>query len=68
MRSAVLVAVSLWALVPLVHGYCFHSLVEKGATHCQDSTDKTWHAVGSTWTNSECVQCSCNTNSMECCD
>ncbi|KAI4889135.1 hypothetical protein NFI96_015147 [Prochilodus magdalenae] len=67
-RSAVLVAVSLCALVPLVHGSCFHSLVEKGATHCQDLTDKNWHAVGSPWTNSKCIKCSCKTRSMKCCD
>ncbi|KAI4901891.1 hypothetical protein NFI96_023079 [Prochilodus magdalenae] len=68
MRAAVLVAVSLCALVPLVHGYCFQSLLKKGARYCQDLTDKNWHAVGSTWTNSKCIKCSCDTSSMDCCD
>ncbi|KAJ8380066.1 hypothetical protein SKAU_G00008440 [Synaphobranchus kaupii] len=35
-----------------------------GATHCQDIVDKTWHAIGSTWRNSACQDCSCN----GCCD
>ncbi|XP_061115452.1 beta-microseminoprotein-like, partial [Conger conger] len=35
-----------------------------GETHCQDHVDHTWHAIGSTWRNSECQDCSCG----RCCD
>uniref|UniRef100_A0A3B1J243 Beta-microseminoprotein n=1 Tax=Astyanax mexicanus TaxID=7994 RepID=A0A3B1J243_ASTMX len=35
-------------------------LPSTGATHCQDDVDKTWHAVGSSWTNSRCDQCRCS--------
>ncbi|XP_056151180.1 prostate-associated microseminoprotein-like [Lampris incognitus] len=31
----------------------------QGITHCQDEWDKTWHAVGSKWRNSACMDCSC---------
>uniref|UniRef100_A0A3Q3J881 Beta-microseminoprotein n=1 Tax=Monopterus albus TaxID=43700 RepID=A0A3Q3J881_MONAL len=30
------------------------------ATHCQDYYDKNWHAVGSTWRNSACMDCTCS--------
>uniref|UniRef100_A0A3B4U5R2 Beta-microseminoprotein n=1 Tax=Seriola dumerili TaxID=41447 RepID=A0A3B4U5R2_SERDU len=33
-------------------------------THCQDPVDKTWHAIGSKWRNSRCMDCTCN----RCCD
>uniref|UniRef100_A0A4W6G782 Beta-microseminoprotein n=1 Tax=Lates calcarifer TaxID=8187 RepID=A0A4W6G782_LATCA len=29
-------------------------------THCMDNVEKTWHAVGSKWRNSLCMDCSCN--------
>ncbi|XP_037392055.1 beta-microseminoprotein isoform X2 [Pygocentrus nattereri] len=67
MRSAVLV-LGLCALFPLFCGACFISQLEEGATHCQDETDKTWHAVGSSWRNSQCVECSCESNLMTCCE
>ncbi|XP_063051524.1 prostate-associated microseminoprotein-like isoform X1 [Engraulis encrasicolus] len=35
---------------------------------CQDDTDKDWHEVGSSWTNSQCMECSCGTGGMGCCD
>uniref|UniRef100_A0A8C4HUB5 Beta-microseminoprotein n=1 Tax=Dicentrarchus labrax TaxID=13489 RepID=A0A8C4HUB5_DICLA len=37
-------------------------------THCMDTSDYTWHAVGSTWRNSECMVCSCGLFELECCD
>lgn len=28
-------------------------------THCKDDKDNTWHAVGSSWRNSQCMDCDC---------
>uniref|UniRef100_A0A3P8WCU8 Beta-microseminoprotein-like n=1 Tax=Cynoglossus semilaevis TaxID=244447 RepID=A0A3P8WCU8_CYNSE len=28
--------------------------------HCKDDTDETWHAVGSSWRNSACMDCTCS--------
>jgi len=38
--------------------------MKAGMTHCQDDVDKTWHPVGSSWRNSECMDCDCG----GCCD
>ncbi|KAG9270448.1 beta-microseminoprotein [Astyanax mexicanus] len=66
-RSAVLV-LGLCALVPLVYGACYRSLPEFGATECIDETDQTAHEVGSSWTNSKCIDCNCEPDGMTCCD
>lgn len=60
MKSAVFVGFVLFALVPLINAYCWQELLKFRATHCQDDVDKTWHGVGSSWTNSRCDQCSCS--------
>ncbi|KAG7491122.1 hypothetical protein JOB18_049102 [Solea senegalensis] len=52
-------AVLLCSLLPLCNAYCYVMEVKQGATHCQDVTDKTWHPVGSSWRNSDCMDCSC---------
>ncbi|XP_029685250.1 beta-microseminoprotein-like [Takifugu rubripes] len=31
----------------------------KDMTHCMDETDGTWHAIGSSWRDSECMDCTC---------
>ncbi|XP_070819953.1 beta-microseminoprotein-like [Chaetodon trifascialis] len=49
----------LCALVSLSNAQCFYKVVKPDMTHCQDEVDKTWHAVGSQWRNSECMDCSC---------
>ncbi|KAL7827344.1 hypothetical protein SRHO_G00330620 [Serrasalmus rhombeus] len=67
MRS-VFVGLVLFALVPLNDAACFTALLKAGATHCQDLLDKTWHPVGSSWTNSKCDQCGCSADGMHCCD
>ncbi|KAL7827345.1 hypothetical protein SRHO_G00330630 [Serrasalmus rhombeus] len=67
MRS-VFVGLVLFALVPLNDAACFTALLNAGATHCQDLLDKTWHPVGSSWTNSKCDQCGCSADGMRCCD
>uniref|UniRef100_A0AAZ3PKJ3 Uncharacterized protein n=1 Tax=Oncorhynchus tshawytscha TaxID=74940 RepID=A0AAZ3PKJ3_ONCTS len=29
-------------------------------THCRDDKDETWHPIGSSWRNSDCMDCTCN--------
>ncbi|KAL7827343.1 hypothetical protein SRHO_G00330610 [Serrasalmus rhombeus] len=67
LRRAVFVELVLFALVPLNDGGCWLGLLKKDGTHCQDSVDRTWHAVGSAWTNSRCHNCECDTDYMACC-
>uniref|UniRef100_A0A3Q1GYE9 Beta-microseminoprotein n=1 Tax=Anabas testudineus TaxID=64144 RepID=A0A3Q1GYE9_ANATE len=55
--------VLLCTLLPLSDAACYRKLVEPGITHCQDDSDLTWHAVGSQWRNSRCMDCTCE----ECC-
>ncbi|KAK7934168.1 hypothetical protein WMY93_005064 [Mugilogobius chulae] len=53
--------VLLCAVVSLSHGFCMSKPdVKPGATHCVDHVDNTWHAVGSTWINSDCLECDCS--------
>nr|XP_055025014.1 beta-microseminoprotein-like [Misgurnus anguillicaudatus] len=66
MRSVVL-GVFLCAVLSLVHPQCFSSPHTAGVKFCQDTTDKTWHPVGTTWRNSKCMDCDCTAESMNCC-
>uniref|UniRef100_A0A8C4HUF0 Beta-microseminoprotein n=1 Tax=Dicentrarchus labrax TaxID=13489 RepID=A0A8C4HUF0_DICLA len=52
-------ALLLCALLSLSNAQCFTRILKPGMTHCQDNVDNTWHAVGSSWRNSECMDCSC---------
>nr|XP_046243108.1 beta-microseminoprotein-like [Scatophagus argus] len=45
---------------PHSNASCFFRHMDPGITHCQDTMDKTWHAVGSMWRNSYCLDCSCS--------
>ncbi|XP_077080385.1 beta-microseminoprotein-like [Siphateles boraxobius] len=66
MRSVVL-GLFLCTVLPLVDAAC--SLTQhKTDKFCQDSTDKTWHPIGSSWRSSKCMDCECSANSMSCCD
>ncbi|XP_018525243.1 beta-microseminoprotein-like [Lates calcarifer] len=56
-------AVLLCGLLSLSNAFCYFKVIEPGTTHCQDNEDKTWHAVGSTWRNSKCMDCDCS----QCC-
>ncbi|XP_053180746.1 beta-microseminoprotein-like [Scomber japonicus] len=60
-------ALLLCSLPSLSDAACYRKAVKlelgKPQTHCQDDVDKTWHPVGSTWRNSECMDCDCT----ECC-
>ncbi|MCI4388477.1 hypothetical protein PGIGA_G00086500 [Pangasianodon gigas] len=65
--KSVFVGFVLLALVTVSHAACWSARIN-GATHCQDTVDKTWHPVGSSWTNRKCTKCSCDANLMKCCD
>ncbi|KAG1949256.1 hypothetical protein F2P79_012051 [Pimephales promelas] len=58
----------LCAVLPLVNAGCSIMAHNKEDKFCRDSTDKTWHPVGSTWRNSKCMDCNCVDDSMRCCD
>ncbi|GAA6220973.1 beta-microseminoprotein-like isoform X2 [Lates japonicus] len=53
-----------WALLhcalPSVTQQYFNNIMNPEGTHCMDDVEKTWHAVGSKWRNSLCMDCSCN--------
>ncbi|XP_037633217.1 beta-microseminoprotein-like [Sebastes umbrosus] len=53
-------ALLLCALASLSNAYCFLKPMKQGVTHCQDDVDQTWHAVGSSWRNSNCMDCDCS--------
>uniref|UniRef100_A0A3B3S122 Beta-microseminoprotein n=1 Tax=Paramormyrops kingsleyae TaxID=1676925 RepID=A0A3B3S122_9TELE len=61
-QKLVTLALLLCALVLHSEASCFVQPLKPGmcATHCQDVIDKTWHAVGSSWRNSECLDCTCS--------
>ncbi|KAF7700869.1 small serum protein 2-like isoform X2 [Silurus meridionalis] len=68
LKSLVFVGFVLLAIISVSHAACWLNKNKAGATLCQDSVDKTWHKVGSTWKNSRCNQCSCNRDYTSCCD
>ncbi|KAM9456184.1 beta-microseminoprotein-like [Clarias gariepinus] len=68
LRMSLFVSFVLFAHIPLIHATCWSERLRPGVNHCIDKTDKTWHLVGSTWRNSVCEKCTCNTFSMDCCD
>uniref|UniRef100_A0A665W419 Beta-microseminoprotein n=1 Tax=Echeneis naucrates TaxID=173247 RepID=A0A665W419_ECHNA len=53
----------LCSLPSLTNAFCQRRSPIFGMTHCTDEVDNTWHAVGSSWRNSECMDCTCD----ECC-
>ncbi|XP_067250156.1 beta-microseminoprotein-like [Chanodichthys erythropterus] len=67
MRSVVW-GLFLCTVLPLVNAACFNAQHKTPVKFCQDSTDKTWHSVGSSWRNSKCMDCECSADSMSCCD
>ncbi|XP_038641594.1 beta-microseminoprotein-like [Scyliorhinus canicula] len=34
---------------------------------CKDDVDGTWHELGETWRNTDCMRCECSAESMSCC-
>ncbi|XP_037633219.1 beta-microseminoprotein J1-like [Sebastes umbrosus] len=56
-------ALLLCSLPSLSNAYCYRRFMKEGMTHCQDYEDETWHAVGSSWRNSRCMNCNCG----QCC-
>uniref|UniRef100_A0A8C6SAU5 Beta-microseminoprotein n=1 Tax=Neogobius melanostomus TaxID=47308 RepID=A0A8C6SAU5_9GOBI len=57
----VTLALLLCAVASLSNGFCYfkHPTLDEDKTHCQDDVDATWHAVGSSWRNSKCLDCTC---------
>ncbi|XP_044053929.1 beta-microseminoprotein-like [Siniperca chuatsi] len=53
-------ALLLCAVVSLTNAQCYNVAIKPGLTHCQDTVDKTWHPVGSSWRNSDCWDCTCS--------
>ncbi|XP_067084205.1 beta-microseminoprotein-like [Osmerus mordax] len=70
MRSLVL-GVLLCALPSMLNAACFVDQTQTpGKTHCWDSADKTWYAVGYNWRNRNCMNCICRYGiklEMRCC-
>ncbi|XP_046716486.1 small serum protein 2-like isoform X3 [Silurus meridionalis] len=67
LKSLVFVGFVLLSLISVSHAGCWLLEKKPGATRCQDSVDKTWHKVGSTWKNSRCDKCSCGIDFGSCC-
>ncbi|KAI4901890.1 hypothetical protein NFI96_023078 [Prochilodus magdalenae] len=68
LKRSVFVGLVLLAVIPLNDAACWVKNLNQGATRCQDYVDKTWHAVGSSWTNSRCEMCKCHNDILRCCD
>uniref|UniRef100_A0AAY5KIH5 Beta-microseminoprotein n=1 Tax=Esox lucius TaxID=8010 RepID=A0AAY5KIH5_ESOLU len=67
MRSLAL-AVALGAMLPLIHAYCWMKEPIGDMKQCLYDKDGTWHAIGSSWRTSDCMDCGCNDNgAMDCC-
>ncbi|XP_019741157.1 beta-microseminoprotein-like [Hippocampus comes] len=60
MRTYLCLALVLCAVLSLANGHCYQIQVEEGAGQCLDPTDNQWHPQGTTWRNSECMDCSCS--------
>ncbi|XP_056888801.1 beta-microseminoprotein-like isoform X2 [Takifugu flavidus] len=59
MKYLLALAVLTCAQVLPSHAFCYVKPMRKDMTHCMDETDGTWHAIGSSWRNSECMDCTC---------
>uniref|UniRef100_A0A3B4VA86 Beta-microseminoprotein-like n=1 Tax=Seriola dumerili TaxID=41447 RepID=A0A3B4VA86_SERDU len=65
LKKFLALALLLCSLPSLSNGACESWLPHSDwTTHCQDPVDKTWHAIGSKWRNSQCMDCTCS----GCCD
>ncbi|KAL1269315.1 hypothetical protein QQF64_031604 [Cirrhinus molitorella] len=67
MKSLALVLV-FCAFVSLSDSACSLTLLKSGENHCIDHYDNFKHLMGSTWTNRNCVKCTCSPGKMKCCD
>uniref|UniRef100_A0AAY5K2C2 Beta-microseminoprotein n=1 Tax=Esox lucius TaxID=8010 RepID=A0AAY5K2C2_ESOLU len=48
--------------------FILFSRIGDGIKQCLDTKDGTWHAIGSRWRTSDCMDCSCLDNGeMSCC-
>ncbi|XP_016898552.1 beta-microseminoprotein-like [Cynoglossus semilaevis] len=60
MSSMSLCVLLLCSLLPVANTFCYGKIPQPGVAHCKDDTDETWHAVGSSWRNSACMDCTCS--------
>ncbi|XP_057686870.1 beta-microseminoprotein-like [Corythoichthys intestinalis] len=60
MRRYLSLAFVVCAMLPSSYGFCTAKVQDQGKTHCFDEVDNKWHPVGSTWINSESMDCSCS--------
>ncbi|CDQ56705.1 unnamed protein product [Oncorhynchus mykiss] len=62
-KKSLALALILCVLLPLFHAFCYMkpmTLKPGMITHCRDDKDETWHPIGSSWRNSDCMDCTCN--------
>uniref|UniRef100_A0A8C5DKY7 Beta-microseminoprotein n=1 Tax=Gouania willdenowi TaxID=441366 RepID=A0A8C5DKY7_GOUWI len=59
-QKSLALALLLCAVLSLSQAQCFVKRAPPVKTCCQDDTDKTWHPVGSSWRNSQCMDCTCS--------
>ncbi|XP_043103793.1 beta-microseminoprotein-like [Puntigrus tetrazona] len=67
MASLALVLV-FCAFVSLSESACFLKQLNPGTSQCVDDYDDSKHLMGSTWTNSKCIRCTCSPGEMKCCN
>uniref|UniRef100_A0A3Q0RIQ9 Uncharacterized protein n=1 Tax=Amphilophus citrinellus TaxID=61819 RepID=A0A3Q0RIQ9_AMPCI len=65
MKKYLAVALLLCALLSLAKSACFikpelAGKKKRNKACSKDHVDKTWHAVGSKWRNSQCLDCTCD--------
>uniref|UniRef100_A0A8C2ZCK7 Beta-microseminoprotein-like n=1 Tax=Cyclopterus lumpus TaxID=8103 RepID=A0A8C2ZCK7_CYCLU len=60
MKKYLALALLLCALASMSNASCFHKATKPVNNRCQDHVDKTWHDVGSSWRNSQCYDCTCD--------
>ncbi|XP_052459657.1 small serum protein 2-like [Carassius gibelio] len=56
------------ACVSLSDSACSWTPLNPGTRYCVDRYDNSKHPMGSTWTNKQCIRCTCSPRSMGCCD
>ncbi|XP_077378931.1 beta-microseminoprotein-like [Festucalex cinctus] len=61
MRAYLSLALLLLLLLPQSNAFCMFRPPELGEseTKCLDEVDNKWYPVGSSWRNSECMDCTC---------
>uniref|UniRef100_A0A8C2ZCF9 Beta-microseminoprotein-like n=1 Tax=Cyclopterus lumpus TaxID=8103 RepID=A0A8C2ZCF9_CYCLU len=60
MKKYLALALLLCALASMSNAQCFRKATKPVNNRCQDHVDKTWHDMGSSWRNSQCYDCTCD--------